>query len=635
MKTIFRNNLYIYILLSFILGSCNSFLDKAPDDAITLEMIFNDKKRAEEWLAAIYDNIPDALMDYNRNLGYVFMSDDAQVSIAMGQFYGEWQWIITNNQGGLNPTMKPKAERNLWLRTYKDVRSALIFIENIKPLPLQNLSMEEVTQMKMEARFLIAFYYHKLIEQFGPVPLITHLLDAETPITEMSFPRTPMNEIIEWIDQQYLDLSNYFPAQYHNPDMMFGRPNKGICLALRARLWLYAASPLFNGNSDFKDVKNHDGTPLFTQEPNIELWKKAAETTREFLDLAETGIYSLCVERHPNGEIDPFQSLQNIFTTLGSVNKEIIFARSSNSHQWYHRVCNPRGYAGQAGYFGATQNLVDAFHMKNGLPPILGYNKDLSPIINESSGYTEEGFSTEEIIYPNTLYDLGGESRKPGLVSDKGTFNMYVNREPRFYLSVWHNDQWIPGAKRRTDFKSGGVDGGPTHDSPQCGYLNRKAINPETDPRNNKYLYQPAIILRLAEFYLNYAEALNEFNPQNPDILLYLNMIRERAGIPVYGSESIPTPKTQNEMRDAIRREKRVEFALEGDIRYNDLRRWKIAEEVFKTPIMGMDRSASNNTDFYKRTIYMHRVFDKKNYLYPILQDYLDNNPNLVQNKFW
>ena len=635
MKTIFRNNLYIYILLSFILGSCNSFLDKAPDDAITLEMIFNDKKRAEEWLAAIYDNIPDALMDYNRNLGYVFMSDDAQASIAMGQFYGEWQWIITNNQGGLNPTMKPKAERNLWLRTYKDVRSALIFIENIKPLPLQNLSMEEVTQMKMEARFLIAFYYHKLIEQFGPVPLITHLLDAETPITEMSFPRTPMNEIIEWIDQQYLDLSNYFPAQYHNPDMMFGRPNKGICLALRARLWLYAASPLFNGNSDFKDVKNHDGTPLFTQEPNIELWKKAAETTREFLDLAETGIYSLCVERHPNGEIDPFQSLQNIFTTLGSVNKEIIFARSSNSHQWYHRVCNPRGYAGQAGYFGATQNLVDAFHMKNGLPPILGYNKDLSPIINESSGYTEEGFSTEEIIYPNTLYDLGGESRKPGLVSDKGTFNMYVNREPRFYLSVWHNDQWIPGAKRKTDFKSGGVDGGPTHDSPQCGYLNRKAINPETDPRNNKYLYQPAIILRLAEFYLNYAEALNEFNPQNPDILLYLNMIRERAGIPGYGSESIPTPKTQNEMRDAIRREKRVEFALEGDIRYNDLRRWKIAEEVFKTPIMGMDRSASNNTDFYKRTIYMHRVFDKKNYLYPILQDYLDNNPNLVQNKFW
>lgn len=87
-------------------------------------------------------------------------------------------------------------------------------------------------------------------------------------------------------------------------------------------------------------------------------------------------------------------------------------------------------------------------------------------------------------------------------------------------------------------------------------------------------------------------------------------------------------------MREAIRKERRVELALEANLRYNDIRRWKIAEELFKTPIYGMNRNASDN-NFYKRTVYMTRSFEKKNYLWPIYQDYMDNNPNLVQNKFW
>ena len=628
--------LIISIITSFLM-SCNDYLDKAPDNAITLEMVFNDKKRTEEWLAAVYSNVPDALVDYSRNLGYVFMSDDAQIGISMGQFYKEWEWIVSNNQGSLNPTIKPADSRNRWDLAYKDVRSALIFIENAKPISNQYLTAEQVTQMKMEARFLIAFYYHKLIEIYGPVPLVTELISADAPIAEMMKPRTPMNEIVNWLDNEYRELANFFPAQYPNPDQMFGRPNKGICLALRSRLWLYAASPLFNGNPDFVDVVNPDGTPLFNNQKDMGLWKKAAETTREFLDLAEAGNYSLHIERYRNGNIDPFMSFQNLFTTIGAQNKEIVFGRARNSYEWYHKVSNPRGFSGGSGYFGSTQNLVDVFHMKNGLMPILGYNADGSPIINTLSEYTETGFTTNKIIYPNTSYNLGGSGNVEGLVTDVGTFNMYANREPRFYLTVWHNNQWIPLANRKTDFKSGGLDGGPTHDSPQSGYLNRKATNPEADPRNNKIPYQTSILLRLAEFHLNYAEALNEYKPGDPEILVYLNKIRERAGIPIYGNGSgeIAIPSDQDEMREAIRRERRIEFAIEGDIRYNDLRRWKIAEEVFKTPIMGMNRTGTKDEDFYKRTVYMQRIFEKKNYLYPILQNYLDNNPNLVQNKFW
>src|SRR5690606_17940346 len=328
---------------------------------------------------------------------------------------------------------------------------------------------------------------------------------------------------------------------------------------------------------------------------------------------------------YPNGRIDPFLSFQNLFLKTANVNKEIIFGRATNSRNWYNGVSNPRGCAGGSGYYGSTQNLVDAFFMKNGLP-----------INDPTSGYVETGFSTSQTIYPNTKYDLGGSARTEGLVSETGTYNMYVNREPRFYITLWHDNQWIPRANRTTQFKNGGQDGGPTHDSPQSGYLNRKGVNPEADPRNNNVPYQPAIILRLGEFYLNYAEALNEVTPGHADILKYVNLIRERAGIPTYGSGAgqIDISTDQGTMREIIRRERRVEFAMEGDVRYNDIRRWKIAEDIFRAPIYGMNRSASNNS-FYQRTAYMTRSWTKRNYFWPIYQNYRDNNENLVQNKYW
>jgi hypothetical protein len=573
-------------------------------------------------------------MDYTRQWGCTFFSDDAQIAIAMGQFNDYWEWIVANNQGGINPTTLPPID--IWGNTYKDVRSALIFIENVKPLAEQGQTAQMVQQMKMEARFLIAFYYHKMFEIYGAFPLITELVGADTPLDQVKVARTPVDEIVRWLDAEYKALANYFPTTYTNADQLFGRPNKGICMALRARLWLYAASPLYNGNTDYSDIVNPDGTAIFSQTYDAGKWQKAADATREFLDLAEEGTYDLYKEYYPNGRIDPFLSFQNLFLKTANVNKEIIFGRATNARNWYNGIGNPRGYVGGSGYYGSTQNLVDAFFMKNGLSPITGYRSDGSPIINAASGYIEDGFTTSSITYPNTKYNLGGQAATEGLVTDKDTYNMYANREPRFYITVWHDNQWIPNASRKTQFKSGGLDGGPTHDSPQSGYLTRKGVNPEADPKNGNVPYQPAIILRLGEFYLNYAEALNECSPGHADILKYVNLIRERAGIPIYGSGSdqISVSTDQESIREIIRTERRVEFAIEGDIRYNDIRRWKIGEEIFKTPIYGMNRSATNDS-FYTRTEYMTRNFTKRNYLWPIYQTYVENNTNLIQNKYW
>jgi hypothetical protein len=167
----------------------------------------------------------------------------------------------------------------------------------------------------------------------------------------------------------------------------------------------------------------------------------------------------------------------------------------------------------------------------------------------------------------------------------------------------------------------GGNDYSPT------GYIVRKNA-PIGDWRVGNRAW---LLLRLANIYLDYAEALNESAPGNPDIAKYVNLIRERAGVPPIENLS------QDLMRQAIRRERRVELAFENT-RYFDTRRWKIAEQTDGGPMHGMDINAGNSlTDmsFYKRTVFENRVFQKKHYLWPIPQRELDVDKNLVQNTGW
>lgn len=600
---------------AILMAGCEKYLDKLPDDMLTLEMVFEDRQRTEEWLAGTYAWTPDPLKGLLVANGYPYLTDDAQAAFPMGQFW-PWSWVIGYIQGSWNPSFT--APINYWNDAYILARRVYIFMDNVKPLPDQGLHIGDVVRMKNEARFQLAYFYSRLLEHYGPFPLVTSAVAAEASAEELNLPRTPYDDIVNYLDQEFLELADFFPAEYQDESFV-GRPTKGAVLAVRARMHLFAASPLFNGNPDYLDVKNLDGTPLFSQTYDPTKWRKAADATKDLLALADNGTYDLYKEYH-NGNIDPFISFQNLFLVHRG-NKEIILANTNTDYANYNAGALPRGLVGYAGYYGATQNLVDAFFMSNGLP-----------IDDPASGYVEQGFTSSAIYYPNTSYNQADPNATPGLVVAPNTYNMYANREPRFYISIRHNDQWIPQANRYTEFKFGEQDGGPTHDSPQCGYLVRKAVQPYADPRAGRVNRQPGIVLRLAEFYLNYAEALNEIEPGNPEILSYVNLIRERAGIPPLGGSVLAD---QNEMREAIRRERRVEFALENDVRFHDIRRWKIAEQVFSNPIQGLNNSATTDENFYTRRTFMTRQFSKKFYLWPILQEYIDKNPQLVQNKFW
>jgi hypothetical protein len=196
-----------------------------------------------------------------------------------------------------------------------------------------------------------------------------------------------------------------------------------------------------------------------------------------------------------------------------------------------------------------------------------------------------------------------------------------------------------------------GKDGGPSHDAPWSGYLVRKRVDPSANPKEGSgdYKNRHGALCRLAEIYLSYAEALNEYSIEKgtytanqKEILKYVNLIRERAGIPEYSVSSeegkITAPSDPVEMRELIRQERRVELNCESGLRFNDLRRWKLAENVLDGDFYGMNAyikvsDADYRNKYYTRTVYQTRKFIS--YWWPIPQDDIDKNWNLVQTPDW
>ena len=356
---------------------------------------------------------------------------------------------------------------------------------------------------------------------------------------------------------------------------------------------------------------NEEGENLIPQTYSDEKWKAAADAAKAFIDEYVPTTFKLYKEFNDDGSYNPYLSTRNVMTN--DYNVEIIYALPEGGNSYHYDVTPYHlGAANEiraAGGLSATQEMVDAYFTANG-----------RSIDDPQSGYRESGFSDFQAPYDFTT---------------RSTYNPWTNREPRFYVgitynrSLWFNRNY--GDVITTTWYGGnsGRQAG-TNDYPPTGYIVRK--NLPIVPWNNNDRSLP--MFRLAEIYLDYAEALNEYAPGSDDILTYLNLIRERAGIPEYGSVELPVPAGQDEMREAIRKERRVELAFES-VRYFDARRWKIAEEVFDGPAHGLDINAREEENFYNVVVFEERVFRPQDYLWPIPQDELNANPALIQNPGW
>lgn len=604
-----------------LLTSCVDYLDKESDTELTLPMVFEDKTRIEGWLANVYSHVPDPYWGYARKLGWDILSDDMTAS----ERWRQWDWkVIPMLLGEWTPSTD--WDGNYWARLPQLIREANIFIENVHPLPEQGISATEVTYMKAEMRFMIAYYYYLLSNTYGPIPFKpNYIAPTDFNLADLMEGQRPYYEVVDWVDKELKEVAKILPAKYTEA-RKYGRATSIMCLAVRARMLLFAASPLVNGNPDYANHKNKDGENLFSTTEDKSKWAYAAQACKELIDAAEAAGHKLYTVENEDGTIDPFMSYQNLFLTrYDEGNTEILFARPGGlEYGEYEKHATPAASGGSGG-LGVTQSLVDAFFTENGLP------------INDDPEYKETGFSRSDETRNNTVWDTEVNG---GAITKSGTYNMYCNREPRFYITVSYNNSYFTQEKRLFNFFNGSKDNPHTHDAPQNGYLIRKKISPDLNVKQGTYKYRPGIVYRLGEAYLNYAEALNESDPGNGEILFYLNKIRERAGIRQYTTGETDANyihvnlNDQAEMRKLIRAERRVELSCEG-IRYDDLRRWKEAENVLNGDFYGMNFSGRDNSSFYVLTPYLKRVYKKAYYWFPIHQSEIDKNDKLVQSPYW
>lgn len=639
-------------ILPFISG-CSDYLDKRPDDQLDIESAFENSKNLDRWLAYIYDGIPQFYGDSNWDMIGKDCTTPAEW-IAVGNNVCNYQtgnWTPSNGQ-----------IINFWSDLPKRIRSAYIFIENAHPLT--DVSQKDINSMKAECRFFIAYFHSLMVMTYGAVPIISEAAPT-TNAEDLMIKQRPFYEVVDWCANELQDVSRELPLTYPDQANEYGRATSLWALAMRARLLTFAASPLVNGNPDLSGVVNCDGEPIFSSTYDPQRWKDAADANMDLITMAEENGYALYEAPKVDGEHDPYMSYFGALMLRRNQNNfEIIMPRTEDGAGWLDMKSAPRSIQSQAGVVGVTQDLVDAFFMNNGKVAISGHNADGSPIIPDNgSGYSEEGYSTAPMTAKTKYYynnPTGTSTTVENVITEANTFNMYCNREPRFYISVMYNESfnWAKTHKDRSEalppakyanFFFGEEDGKDGSDYPTAGYLMKKRIAPDYcgSSSSGEFNKRYGVIYRLAEAYLSYAESLYEYSvsegvdeyaTNKTEIVEYINRIRARAGIPEYGSESLGdiddvASQAGLTVRDLIRRERRIELNCEGGLSWQDLRRWKLAETELNGPFYGMNMYATTRDEFYVRTSYQTRVF--KSYWWPVPQDDIDRNPNLRQLPGW
>ena len=614
--------IYAILLISLFAVGCDSYLDRQPDEPKTSKNIFEKRETTFRYLANVYswtNNETD-----NSGQANYFESASDECACA---FTGRGFRLMNNSTWQVSSAVYAS---NTYENYYKGIREASYFMANVARCP--ELTPAEVTEWIAEARFLRAYYYFCLMRQYGPVILLGESTADFTDPALRDLDRSTWDECVDYVCGELDAAASDLPLE--QPAVWYGRATKGAALAVKARLLLYSARPLFNGNPMYASMKNVYGRNLFPTEYDPAKWQLAADAAKAVMDL---NVYEI-VGENAN---DPYGSWNKVF--IERWNKELIFAVQRTSYNW--RVSTtPRAVGGRAyGGVSVTQKLVDAFAMSNGRYPITGYLSDGKPIVDDESGYTESGFAS---------------FKHPILGQTKPTFKMYLNREPRFYMSVyWSGLNWIGGTNRLDEIQlytggnSGpGIDGTQTNYS-VTGYLPFKFQDITFDSKSagsstSAWIAITWPLFRYAEILLDYAEAVNNCEERvASEITGALNRIRRRAGVPDI-EDVYPAAETDRAlMNDLIVRERMVELNFENH-RYFDTRTLMIAEKEDAGNVYGMNisaRSHAEDSGFWKRTVILHdggntpstRVFSRRNYLFPFHQSEVDRLNNLTQNYQW
>ncbi|HNU77608.1 MAG: RagB/SusD family nutrient uptake outer membrane protein [Prolixibacteraceae bacterium] len=626
MKSILK--ILVTIFLAGTIAACD-YLDVVPDNVAVIENAFSDKYNAEKFLATCYSYIPN-FGDPWINPG-LLSGDEVWFNEEIMDDSNTAAMIAKGEQNSLDPFL------NFWdggqrgKNMYVGIRDCNIFLEEIKRVG----DMSEIEKKKWiaEVKFMKAYYHFWLFKSYGPIPIVDENLPIYVSTEEVKIYRDPVDSVVNYIVKLIDEAIPDLPLMLLSEVTDLGRITKPIATAIKARVLATAASPLFNGNPDFASLTDNRGVKLFPATFDATKWQKAADAALEAIETAEMANFRLVDSyqtkyKHSEAMMRELM-LRSIVTTKG--NTEVIWGCTNFpfSHT-YQRMLQPllitvTDANPVSQFYAATLRMAELYYSKNGVP-----------IEEDVSFPYEDRYTLRTAVTAESDYVRSGET----------TAMLHFDRESRFYASI--------------AFDRGTFVLEPTYYYVQCragematkrnkgefsvtGYWPKKLLSPRNGFSGNSYEIDynfPFPIIRLADIYLLYAEALNEVKAApDAEVYEYIDKVRERAGLLgvveswAAHSKNPQKPATKEGMRKIIQQERMIELSFEGQ-RFWDLRRWKLALDYMNRPIRGWDISGRNLNFYNVTTVYTPR-FEFKDYFWPIRERERINNPNLVQNLGW
>jgi hypothetical protein len=626
------------ILLLVIAGasSCKkSYLDVVPDNVATIDNAFANRNEAEKYLFTLYSYLPQ---EGHPDKNPAFSSGDEAWSYwpmnAEDYTYVDPYNIARGNQNRANPYMNywdGYDGKSLW----QGIRACNIFLENLDNVT--DLQPYLKVRWIAEAKFLKAYFHWYLFRMYGPIPIVDKNLPITASPEALKVYRQPVDTVVNYIarlidDAAAGDANTGLPATITSSATELGRITKVAALAIKARVLVTAASPLFNGNTDFAGLKSNDGKLLFNPQYDASKWTRAADACKVAIDAATTAGLKLYYFNPGIAVVDDATKLEmNIRNAVCEKwNSELIWGLTtggSPTSALQLMACpqlDPNNInLNMKGKLAPPMKMAELFYTKNGVP------------IEEDKTWD----------YANRFKLRTVTAQDAGMQNGYQTVGLHFEREPRFYADMaFDGSTWfMKNGTFNIQSESGEYTGKKQSRLYSItGYFTKKLVNwnlvyTSTNTTVESY---PWPVMRLSDLYLLYAEALNESGTPAA-ALPYLNQVRARAGLQSVESSwsnfSINPTKytTAAGLRDIIRQERGIEMAFEGS-RFWDLRRWKTAPQVLSAPIYGWDILQSTPADYNRKVLlYNPQFVAPRDYFWPVKEYNLQVNPNLVQNSGW
>lgn len=629
-----NKNILVIVFILFTVSSCKKYLDVVPDNVATIDNAFSMRNTAEKYLFTCYSWLPKngsyaydpAMMGademWGRNTEYAAILKVKGFQNVVNPYFNYWSGP-DNTAPGL----------------FMAIRDCNIFLENIDRVV--ELDDVERARWKAEVKFLKAYYHFYLLRAYGPIPLIKENLPINVNLDDAKVERKPIDECINYIVSLLDEASPDLPVKIQAEENELGRITKPIALAMKAKVLVTAASPLFNGNPDYANFKSSKGVVFFNQMFDKEKWKLAADAVKAAIDAAHLNGNKLYYYSE-NDQASTLVSSETNFkmnvrnSITAKWNPEIIWANPNNLVDDNQKQAQARldgsisGLAYTGSTLSATMKLVETFYTNHGLP------------IKEDNSWDYQG-----------RFDLktAGVSDRFNIKEGYKTVNLHFNRELRFYADIAFDGGIWYGQGNKTEVnnwyvqaKLGQYSGNIQNNYSPTGYWPKKLVNVEnvysaTVPYT--IVKYPFVEIRLADLYLLYAEALNEYYGPSTDAYYYIDLVRARAGLQGVvntwtSSYSTNQTKhtTQTGLRQIIQQERAIELVFEAQ-RYWDLKRWKLATSELTYPIKGWNTNKEDAENYYTPITIYNRTFKPKDYFEPIRELDLVTNSNLVQNPGW